>query len=169
MASQNVQDFTQGNETYASGFNDGDLKGPPSRKLAIVTCMDARMHPEKILGLKNGEAHMIRNAGGRYDTDARRSLVISQRMLGTREIVVIHHTSCGMATFVNQDLCEVVEKDLGKDARTHADKLDWLPFKDLEQSVKDDVQAIKIDPLIQDVPVHGYIYDIKSGKLQHVC
>lgn len=130
--------------------------------------MDARMHPETAFGLEVGDAHVIRNAGGRIDLGALRSLVISQRLLGTREVWVIHHTGCGMATFENADLYGVVEKDLGGDARKHAEKIDFLTFKGLEDSVREDVQIVKNHALLQDVPTHGFVYDVKTGALNPV-
>ena len=109
-----IDELVQANTEYASGFNRGDLPMPPARRLAIVTCMDARIIPSRALGLEEGDAHVIRNAGGRA-RDALRSLVISQRLLGTNEIAVIHHTDCGMLTFTNPDLHAKVKQDLGAD------------------------------------------------------
>src|SRR5258706_16482962 len=132
------------NEQYANTFDQGDLPMPPGRKVAVLTCMDARLHPEKFLGLDVGDAHVIRNAGGRASQDALRSLVISERLLGTTEIVVIHHTDCGMLTFTNQQLADKIKQDVGADV----DGRDFLPFSDLEQSVRDDVATIRQSPLI---------------------
>ena len=129
-------EFLAANEAYADSFDQGNLPMPPGRRVAILTCMDARLHPEKFLGLDVGDAHIIRNAGGRASHDALRSLVISQRLLGTNEIVVIHHTDCGMVTFQNSDLVAKIQADLGADASGW----DFLPFSDLETSVRDDVQ-----------------------------
>ncbi len=138
---------------------------PPKRQLAVITCMDARLHPEKFLGLEVGDAHMIRNAGGRASEDAIRSLVISQRLLGTNEVIVIHHTDCGMLTFSNEDLAKKVQKDLGADVSD----VDFLPFSDLEQSVRDDVETLRSSPLIpKDIPISGAIYDVRTGRLQPV-
>lgn len=137
---------------------------PPARKVAVVTCMDARIDPARILGLAEGDAHVIRNAGGRA-TEALRSLVISQRLLGTRAIALIHHTDCGMLTFSNADLHAKVRTDL------HADStgIDFLPFGDLEQSVRDDVELLTHSPLLEPgTPVHGFIYDVHSGQLHEV-
>jgi carbonic anhydrase len=153
------------NRAYAETFTHGDLPTPPKRQVAVITCMDARLHPEKFLGLEVGDAHVIRNAGGRASQDAIRSLVISQRLLGTNEVVVIHHTECGMLTFSNQDLADKVQKELGVDAS----EVDFLPFKDLEQSVRDDVEILRSSPLIpQDIPISGAIYDVRTGRLQPV-
>jgi len=127
--------------------------------------MDARLHPEEFLGLEVGDAHVIRNAGGRVSEDAIRSLVISERLLGTTDIVVIHHTDCGMLTFKNEDLTAKIKEDLGVDTTGR----DFLPFGDLEQSVRDDVQTIKSSELIpDDIQVSGAIYDVTSGELREV-
>ena len=153
------------NQSYASAFDRGDLPMPPARRVAILTCMDARLHPETFLGLEIGDAHVIRNAGGRASQDALRSLVISQRLLGTNEIVVIHHTDCGMQTFQNQDLAAKIRADLGVDASDW----DFLPFADLEESVREDVQALRASSLIPlDIPISGAIYDVRSGQLREV-
>ena len=156
-----VQEFEQANENYAAQFSKGDLPMPPGRKVAVVTCMDARLDPARFLGLEEGDAHVIRNAGGRA-ADAIRSLVISEQLLGTNTVVVIHHTDCGMLTFSNDDLRTKVKQDLHADA----DSIDFLPFSDLEQSVRDDVALIKNSPFIPNsISVSGYIYDVRSGRL----
>jgi carbonic anhydrase len=153
------------NETYAGAFDRGDLPMPPARKVAILTCMDARLHPEKFLGLDVGDAHVIRNAGGRASQDALRSLTISQRLLGTTEIVVIHHTDCGMVTFANEDLVAKIRSDLGADASGW----DFLPFSDLEASVREDVQTLRDSPFIpREIPISGAIYDVRSGRVTEV-
>jgi carbonic anhydrase len=156
--------FLKANETFATGFDKGGLPMPPARKVAVVACMDARLHPEKALGLAIGDAHVIRNAGGRAE-DAIRSLVISQRLLGTTEIVVLHHTDCGMLTFSNAQLAEKVRADLGADVAGR----DFLPFSDLEQSVRDDVAILRESPLIpKDIPISGAIYDVNDGTVREV-
>jgi carbonic anhydrase len=158
-------EFLAANQHYAQGFDRGDLPMPPARHVAVVTCMDARLHPEKFLGLDVGDAHVIRNAGGRASEDALRSLAISERLLGTTEIVVIHHTDCGMLTFTNDQLAERIKHDLGVDVAGR----DFLPFPDLEQSVRDDVATIRESSLIpKDIPVAGAIYDVHSGKLEEI-
>jgi carbonic anhydrase len=157
-----TDEFTQANEAYAASFTKGDLPMPPGRHVLVLTCMDARLDPARFLGLQEGDAHVVRNAGGRASDDALRSLVISQQLLGTREVVVIHHTDCGMLTFSNEDLRAKLKQDLN----ANADNVDFLPFKNLEQSVRDDVAAIKSSPyILPGVPVSGYIYDVRSGKL----
>jgi carbonic anhydrase len=159
-----TDDLVKNNQSYAAGFSKGDLAMPPAKKTTVVTCMDARLLPSRFLGLEEGDAHVIRNAGGRVQ-DALRSLVISQRLLGTGEVLVIHHTDCGMLTFKNEDLYEKVRQDLDADASD----IDFLPFPDLEQSVRDDVQFLKDSPLVpDDVSIRGFVYDVKSGKLTEV-
>jgi len=157
-----AQEFQKANEVYASSFNKGDLPMPPARHVAVLTCMDARLLPARFLGLEEGDAHVIRNAGGRASDDAIRSLAISQQLLGTNEVVVIHHTDCGMLTFSNEDL----RKKLKQELNANAEHIDFLPFKDLEQSVRDDVATIKNSPiLLKNIEVSGFIYDVRSGKL----
>jgi carbonic anhydrase len=154
----------QANENYAANFDKGDLAMPPAKHTIVVTCMDARLLPSRFLGLEEGDAHVIRNAGGRVQ-DALRSIVISQRLLGTNEVLVIHHTDCGMQTFQNEDLYAKVQEDLGADASD----IDFLPFPDLEQSVRDDVKFLKDSPLVpDDVSVRGFVYDVKNGQLSEV-
>jgi len=157
-----VEEFVKANEAYAASFQKGRLPMPPGRHVAVLTCMDARLIPARFLGLEEGDSHVIRNAGGRASEDAIRSLVISQQLLGTNTVVVIHHTDCGMLTFSNADLYAKLKQELNADA----DHIDFLPFKDLEQSVRDDVATIKASPLIpKSVAVSGFIYDVRSGRL----
>ena len=160
-----IEEFRKANEAYAANFQKGQLPMPPGRHVAVLTCMDARLDPARFLGLQEGDAHVIRNAGGRASEDAIRSLVISQQLLGTNTVVVIHHTDCGMLTFSNADLRTKLKQELKADA----DHIDFLPFKDLEQSVRDDVATLKASPLIPDnLDISGFIYDVKSGKLSPV-
>jgi carbonic anhydrase len=157
-------EFLDANKSFVSAFNEGGKPMPPARKVAVVACMDARLHPEKALGLAIGDAHMIRNAGGRAQ-DAVRSLVISERLLGTTEIVVLHHTDCGMLTFNNEQLAAKVQADLGQDVSGQ----DFFPFSDLEQSVRDDVAFLRASPLIPaDIPISGAIYDVDTGEVHEV-
>jgi carbonic anhydrase len=157
-------EFLDANAEFAATFTQGNLPMPPARHVAIVACMDARLHPEKALGLAIGDAHVIRNAGGRA-ADAIRSLVISERLLGTTEIVVLHHTDCGMLTFSNAQLAAKVASDLGVDVSGQ----DFLPFGDLEQSVRDDVALLRESPLIpKSIPISGAIYDVDTGKVHEV-
>ena len=160
-----IDKMEEANQSYAGSFDQGGLPMPPARGAAIVTCMDARLHPAKFLGLGLGDAHVIRNAGGRASDDAVRSLIISSRLLGTREFAVIHHTDCGMLTFSNDDLRGKLAAETGADASG----IDFLPFSDLEQSVRDDVATIKASPFIDDdIPVSGFVYDVKTGGLTRI-
>ncbi|MCF8007341.1 MAG: carbonic anhydrase [Methylovulum sp.] len=168
------------NRDYADSFDKGDLPMPPGRHFAILTCMDARLDPAKYAGLAEGDAHVIRNAGGRASDDAIRSLVISYKLLGTREWFVIHHTDCGMETFTNEIMAGLLTSslktasvdasgwhDCGEGHGSSEGKyINWLTINDQAQSVKDDIERIKAHPLVPDsIPVHGYIYDVKSGRL----
>jgi carbonic anhydrase len=157
-----VQEFQKANEAYASSFSKGNLPMPPGRHVAVLTCMDARLDPARFLGLEEGDAHVIRNTGGRASDDAIRSLTISEQLLGTNEVVVIHHTDCGMLTFSNEDLRKKLKQELNADA----EHIDFLPFKNLEQSVRDDVATVKNSPFIpKNIEVSGFIYDVRSGRL----
>ncbi|KAJ5627122.1 hypothetical protein N7528_004549 [Penicillium herquei] len=151
------------NEKYAASFTKGDLPLPPARKVAIIACMDARLDPARALGLEEGDAHVIRNAGGRV-SDALRSIVISQQLLGTREIIIVHHTDCGMLTFTDDDIRGKIRKELKQDA----DHIAFLPFNDLRQSVLDDIRFLEGSELVLDVPVTGLIYEVESGKIVKV-
>ncbi len=154
------------NERHAATFTTGELPMPPARRLAILTCMDARIDPAKAFDLAEGDAHVIRNAGGRASDDAIRSLVISAQLLGTREFLVVHHTDCGMLTFTNEQLREQLRRDLGADASA----VNFLPFADLDASVRQDVAAIRSSPLLpRDIPVHGFVYDVQTGRLREVA
>jgi carbonic anhydrase len=156
-----VDEFLKANEAYAATFQKGDLPMPPARKVAVLTCMDARILPARVLGLEEGDAHVIRNAGGRA-ADALRSLIISEQLLGTTHIVVIHHTDCGMLTFSNQDLHTKLQQEL----HANADNIDFLPFSNLEQSVRDDVTFLRNSPFIpQSIDISGFVYDVNTGKL----
>ncbi|PNH10221.1 hypothetical protein TSOC_003085 [Tetrabaena socialis] len=127
--------------------------------------MDARLHVEKVLGIKNGACHCVRNAGGRASDDALRSIAISQRLLGTKEVHIIHHTGCGMLTFSNEQLASKIKEDLGTDVGAR----DFLPFSDLQQSVLDDIKTITESPLVAPgTEVHGYIYEVETGQLRVV-
>ena len=172
------------NGTYASAFGaKGELAMPPARQFAILTCMDARLDPAKYAGLSEGDAHVIRNAGGRASDDAIRSLVISYKLLGTREWFVIHHTNCGMEFFTD----DVMRGLLGQSLETAAlgadgfydvgtgpgasegKYIDWLTISNQEQSVLEDVTRIRAHPLVPArIPVYGYIYDVTSGRLIEV-
>jgi carbonic anhydrase len=172
------------NEAYAKSFgNKGKLAMPPARRFAILTCMDARLDPAQFAGLREGDAHVIRNAGGRPSDDAIRSLVISHKLLGTREWFVIHHTNCGMLFFTNEVMRDLLEhsletaqleggkwKDVGKGPGSYEGQfIEWLTIRDQTQSVVADVARIKAHPLVpKDIPVYGYIYDVATGRLSEV-
>ena len=159
MATQD--EILAANERYSSGFEKGDLPMPPGRRLAVVTCMDARLDPAKFLGLDEGDAHVIRNAGGLATDDALRSLVISHHLLGTQEAFVIGHTDCGMLTFTDDALRE----QLGPDAA----EVDFHSFGDVEGRVRESVAAIRETPLLPDsFGASGFVYDVRSGRLREV-
>jgi carbonic anhydrase len=159
-----IDELLKANEAYAATFDRGNLPLPPARGIAIVTCMDARILPSRVLGLQEGDAHVIRNAGGRA-RDALRSLIISQRLLGTREVAVIHHTDCGMLTFSNRDLREKVRTDLGQDTG----EFDFLPFQNLDDSVREDIDFLQATQLLDpETLIKGFVYDVATGKLREV-
>ncbi|KAI1318454.1 hypothetical protein EDD11_006538 [Mortierella claussenii] len=159
-----VDEINAANQAYVNSRPKGQLPLPPARKVAIVTCMDARILPASAFGLKEGDAHVIRNAGGRTP-EALRSLVISEQLLGTDTIIVVQHTDCGMLTFENKDIHAIIHKNLGQDA-SH---IDFLPFSQLEQNVRDDVSFLRNNPLIpKSVDIHGYFYDVATGGLVSV-
>jgi carbonic anhydrase len=161
-----IDQLVSANIGFAETFDRGDAQLPPNRPVAILTCIDARLHPERFLGLEIGDAHVVRNAGGRASDDALRSLIISSVFLGTREFLVIHHTDCGMLTFTNEDAWAKLEADTGQSARD----IDFLPFSDVEQSVRDDVATIRADPFLPaDVEVSGWVYDVRSGRIAPVA
>lgn len=180
-----VQEVLAANQRYASDFGDkAKLAMPPARHFAVLTCMDARLDPAKFAGLAEGDAHIIRNAGGRASDDAIRSLVISYKLLGTREWLVIHHTDCGMQFFTNEvmrgllasslETAALTDKgfqDVGKGPGSRAGEfIEWLTIPDQEQSVRDDVQRIREHPLVpKSIAIYGYVYDVKSGKLLEVA
>jgi carbonic anhydrase len=161
-----LSDLLAANRVYASTFEEkGRLPKAPKKEVAILTCMDARLDPAKFLGLEEGDAHVIRNAGGRASADAIRSLVISNELQGTREFIVVHHTDCGMLTFSNEQLRDRLQRKLGVDASG----VDFLPFSNLEESVREDVQSIRSSPLIpNEIRVSGFVYEVRTGKLQKV-
>lgn len=169
MAATNKELFEQSNAAFAESFDKGHLESPPARQILVLTCMDARIDPIKTLGLDIGDAHVVRNAGGRASGDALRSITISQRLLGTKEVHIIHHTDCGMLTFKNDDLVAKIEADLGTEAKDAASGKDFLTFTNLEKSVRDDIQTVKDNPLVAPgTIVHGYIYDVRTGAVKEV-
>ena len=180
-----VQEVEAANAQYAGRFGEklSKLPIPPARKFAILTCMDARMHASKLFGLEEGDAHIIRNAGGRASDDAIRSLVISYKLLGTKEFFVVHHTNCGMVTFNNDVMAGLLAnsletavhdgtawRDVGQGpGSAEAAKIDWLTFTDDRQAVIDDVKKVRNHPLVpKSIPVYGYLYDVRTGKLEEI-
>ena len=156
----------EANRDYAGSFSKGDLPTPPARRFAVVTCMDARLDPAKFLGLDEGDAHVIRNAGGVVSDDALRSLVISHWLLGTQEALVIAHTGCGMLTFTNEDIHAKLADETGADASG----IDFLPFEDLDSSVRASVERVRSSELLPDsFTATGYVYDCSSGALREVA
>ena len=179
-----LSEVLKANAKYAGSFGDRkNLPLPPAREFAILTCMDARLDPAKFAGLAEGDAHVIRNAGGRVSEDAIRSLIVSHKLLGTKEWFVIHHSDCGMLTFTNEIITDLLSESLetaalGEDGWYNPIKeggseagqyINFLPFSDLEKSVVDDVRTIRNHPLVpRNIPIYGYIYDVKTGELIEV-
>jgi len=179
-----LHEVLSANDLYAASFGaKGELALPPARGFAILTCMDARLDPAKYAGLSEGDAHVIRNAGGRASDDAIRSLVISCKLLGTKEWFVIHHTDCGMEFFTDEVMRGLLANSLetaalGADGfydvgtgpgSAEAKYIDWLTISDNAQSVTEDVSRIRSHPLVPvSIPIHGYIYDVSNGRLVEV-
>jgi carbonic anhydrase len=179
-----LEEVLAANAAYVSGFGDrSKLSLPPTRRFAILTCMDARIDPAKLAGLAEGDAHVIRNAGGRASDDAIRSLVISYKLLGTREWFVVHHSNCGMELFTDEIIRDLLASSLktathdgqrwkdsgeGRGSR-QGDFIDWLTIRDQVDSVATDVERIRNHPLVpREIPVYGYIYQVESGRLIEV-
>ena len=159
-----TDDLLKNNESFAQSFDKGDLPLPPARKIAIVACMDARLNPYPILGLELGDAHVIRNAGGVITDDEIRSLAISQHLLGTEEIMLIHHTDCGMLTFNDQEFAGKLEGETGQRPQWDAGS-----FGDLDQDVRDSIKRIKDSPFIPRTDsVRGFVYAVETGELREV-
>ena len=179
-----LEEVLAANARYAESFGDkGKLALPPARRFAILTCMDARLQPSRYAGLAEGDAHVIRNAGGRASDDAIRSLVISYKLLGTREWFVVHHTNCGMELFTDDIMRDLlasslktatfdgqVWRDTGAGpGSTEGQFVDWLTIKEQSKSVAADVKRIRNHPLVPgDIPIYGYVYDVATGKLVEV-
>jgi carbonic anhydrase len=160
----NTDDLLQNNEAYAQSFDKGDLPLPPAKKTAVIACMDARLDVHGILGLSPGDAHIIRNAGGAVTDDAIRSLAISQRKLGTEEIVLIHHTDCGMLTFGDDEFRREIEEETGVRPTWAAEA-----FPDLDGDVKQSIARIKASPFVPNKDsVRGFVYEVESGRLREV-
>src|SRR6478672_5919848 len=161
-----IDEVLQNNLKYADQFTLGHLPMPPARKLAVLACMDARLTVEQFLGLKTGDAHIIRNAGGIASEDALRSLIISHHLLGTQEFIIINHTECGMLTFQDADLLDQLEAKTGASAVTPSH---FHAFGDLDSNVRRQIQRVKSHPWIPNsISVRGFIYDVKTGELREV-
>jgi carbonic anhydrase len=151
-------------ERYASSFDKGDLPMPPGKKVAVVACMDARLIPTRVLGLDEGEAHVIRNAGGVVTDDTIRSLAISQRLLGTEEVILIHHTDCGMLTFTDAGFKRSIRDETGVEP-------EWATeaFKDVEDDLRRSLDRVRSSPFVPHKNVRGFVYEVESGKLREVA
>ena len=160
-----TDELLQNNESYVESFDKGDLPLPPSKGVAVVACMDARLNVYGMLGLQEGDAHVIRNAGGVITDDEVRSLAISQRMLGTREIILIHHTDCGMLTFSDEELKAQIQDDVG--IKPH---FSMESFNDLEEDVRQSIARIQASPFIPHKDsVRGFVYEVETGRLREVA
>ena len=160
-----TDELVKNNAAYAESFEKGDLPLPPARGVAVVACMDARLDVHKILGLEEGDAHVIRNAGGVITDDEIRSLTISQRLLGTREIVLIHHTDCGMLTFTDEELRQQIHDEAG--IKPH---FSMESFSDLEEDVRQSIARIRHSPFIPHKDsVRGFVYEVETGRLREVA
>jgi len=159
-----TDELLQNNEAYAASFDKADMPLPPAKKLAVVACMDARLDPHAILGLRRGDAHVIRNAGGVVTDDEIRSLAISQRLLGTEEIILIHHTDCGMLTFTDDEFLRSIQDETGIKPGWAAES-----FQDLDEDVRQSIARIRSSPFIPSKDsVRGFIYDVATGRLHEV-
>ena len=184
MSSNGTQNLEQGNRAYVTEFTQGDLALPPSQKYAVLTCMDARIDPAAAFGMRTlvavavcssltragiplGAAHVIRNAGASA-RDAFRSLVISQQLLGTTEVLVVKHTGCGMLTFENKTAKDLVRRNKGEAAAKEVENIDFLTFPDLEAKVKDDVEWLKGTAVEEGIRITGWIYEVETGKARQV-
>jgi len=160
-----TDELLQNNARYAEGFDKGDLPLPPAKGVAVVACMDARLHVSKLLGLEEGDAHIIRNAGGVVTDDEIRSLAISQRLLGTREIILIHHTGCGMLTFKDDEFRRQIQEETGVRPEWAAEA-----FSDLDEDVRQNIARIKASPFIPHKDsVRGFVYEVETGRLREVA
>ncbi|KAI1177428.1 beta carbonic anhydrase clade D [Nemania sp. FL0916] len=168
MASEIQKNLVNKNAEYANAFDKGDLALPPAKKYLVVTCMDARIDPAAAFGISLGDAHVIRNAGASAK-DAQRSIVISEQLLGTREIILVKHTGCGMLTFSNDDAHGIVKQNLGSAAAGELAGLDFLPFPELDAAVKDDVEFLKGSATVpNDVTISGWVYEVETGQVRQV-
>jgi carbonic anhydrase len=160
-----TDELLQNNEIYAESFDKGDLPLPPAKSVAVVACMDARLNVYGMLGLQEGDAHVVRNAGGVITDDEIRSLAISQRLLGTREIILIHHTDCGMLTFSDDELKQQIQEDVGMKPHFSMES-----FSDLEEDVRQSIARIQASPFIPNKEsVRGFVYEVETGRLREVA
>ncbi|CAI6333600.1 unnamed protein product [Periconia digitata] len=167
MALQGEQNLTEGNKAYAASFTQGHLALPPSQKYLVLTCMDARIDPSAAFGIPLGAAHVIRNAGASA-RDAFRSVVISQQLLGTTEVLLVKHTGCGMLTFDNETARGIVKKNKGEAAAKEVENLDFLTFPKLEDKVREDVDWLRSKAVEQGINVSGWVYEVETGKVRKV-
>lgn len=159
-----IDELLESNRTYAASFDKGSLPARPAKAVAVVACMDARLIPTRVLGLHEGDAHVIRNAGGAVTDDVIRSLIISQRLLGTREIMLIHHTDCGMLTFRDDELKRQIQADTGI-----RPPFSFEAFPDLEEDVRQSIARLKASPFLPHTDqVRGFVYEVESGRLREV-
>ncbi|MDA9623434.1 carbonic anhydrase [Rhodobiaceae bacterium] len=178
--------ITENNKNYSEDFDKGDLASKPSKSIAILTCMDTRINPLELCGLNIGETHIIRNAGGRVTDDAIRSLVISYKLLGTKDWFIIQHTDCGLSKITDKEIANLLENDLetstfengnwknnknsnSESGSAQGHKMKWYTFSNLKESILEDLEKIKNHPLIpKNINIYGFIYDVKTGKLQPI-
>ena len=158
-----TDELLENNRKYAKGFDKGDLQLPPAKKVAVLACMDARLIPTRVLGLEEGDAHVIRNAGGVVSDDALRSLSVSQNLLGTEEIILLHHTDCGMLTFTDDEFKSKLKEDTGQEPQWPVHS-----FSDLDEDVRLSIRRIKDSPFIPNKNVRGFVYDVADGSLREV-
>lgn len=158
-----IDELLANNAAYAQSFERADMAAPPAKKVAVLACMDARLDPVKFLGLRDGDAHVIRNAGGAATTDAIRSLVISQRLLGTDEILLVHHTGCGMQTFTDESLKEAISGETGI-----RPDFSFETFSDLDDDVRQTAARLKASPFLVHKAIRGFVYDVETAKLREV-
>ena len=158
-----TDELIENSKRYAESFDKGDLRLPPAKKVAVVACMDARLIPTRVLGLEEGDAHVIRNAGGAVTDDEIRSLAISQHLLGTEEIILIHHTDCGMLTFTDDEFRSRLQKETGIRPEWAAEA-----FSDLDEDVRQSIKRIEASPFIPHKNVRGFVYDVATGTLREV-
>jgi carbonic anhydrase len=159
-----TDDVLRNNQAYAASFDHGELPAPPARRLVVVTCMDARIDVHAVLGLAEGDAHVLRNAGGVVTDDTIRSLAISQRMLGTEEVLLMHHTRCGMQSFTDEEFAGELERETGA-------RPEWEPgaFADLDEDVRESIARVKASPFLPNTDsVRGFVYDVETGRLREV-